>query len=74
MRTNPVSDVLDFLTQGGWTSYAFWLLTLASIVIAAVNLLRDPTQRSTTGTQFGRGCLSCCDMRRSLLTVVYGAA
>jgi uncharacterized membrane protein YphA (DoxX/SURF4 family) len=46
MRTNPISDVLDFFTQGGWTSYAFWLLTIASIVIAAVNLRRDSTQRS----------------------------
>jgi uncharacterized membrane protein YphA (DoxX/SURF4 family) len=46
MRTNPISDVLDFFTQGGWTSYVFWLLTIASVVIAAVNLLRDSTQRS----------------------------
>jgi hypothetical protein len=46
MRTNPFSDALDFLTQGGWTSYVFWLLTVASIVIAAVNLGRDSSQRS----------------------------
>jgi len=46
MRTNPISDALDFLTQGGWTSYVFWLLIIASVVIAAVNLLRDPSQRS----------------------------
>src|SRR4029077_19955008 len=46
MRTNPFSDALDFLTQGGWTSYVFWLLTIASIVIAAVNLGRDSSQRS----------------------------
>ena len=46
MRTNPFSDVLDFLTQGEWTSYVFALLVLASVVIAAVNLWRDPTQRS----------------------------
>ena len=46
MRTNPFSDALDFLTQGEWTSYVFWLLIIASIVIAAVNLLRDSSQRS----------------------------
>jgi uncharacterized membrane protein YphA (DoxX/SURF4 family) len=46
VRTNPFSDVLDFLTQGEWTSYVFWLLIIASIVIAAVNLLRDSSQRS----------------------------
>src|ERR1700747_803060 len=46
MRTNPISDVLEFLTQDGWTSYVFWLLTIASIVIAAINLRRDPSQRS----------------------------
>ena len=46
MRTNPISDVLEFLTQGEWTSYVFWLLAIASVVIAAVNLLRDPSQRS----------------------------
>jgi uncharacterized membrane protein YphA (DoxX/SURF4 family) len=46
MRTNPFSDALDFLTQGEWTSYVFWLLIIASIVIAAVNLVRDSSQRS----------------------------
>jgi uncharacterized membrane protein YphA (DoxX/SURF4 family) len=46
MRTNPFSDVLDFLTQGEWTSYVFALLALASVVIAAINLWSDPTQRS----------------------------
>jgi uncharacterized membrane protein YphA (DoxX/SURF4 family) len=46
MRTNPFSDVLEFLTQGEWTSYVFWLLIIASIVIAAVNLRHDSSQRS----------------------------
>ncbi|HYY28647.1 MAG TPA: TQO small subunit DoxD [Chthoniobacterales bacterium] len=46
MRTNPFSDVLDFLTEGSWTTYIFWLLTIASIVIAAVNFRRDSSQRS----------------------------
>jgi uncharacterized membrane protein YphA (DoxX/SURF4 family) len=46
MRTNPISDVLVFLTRGEWTSYVFWLLVIASVVIAAVNFLRDSSQRS----------------------------
>jgi uncharacterized membrane protein YphA (DoxX/SURF4 family) len=46
MRTNPFSDVLDFLTEGEWTTYVFWLLIIASIVIAAINLFRNSNQRS----------------------------
>jgi len=46
MRTNPISDALEFLTQGEWTSYVFWLLMIASIVIVAINLRRDSSQRS----------------------------
>src|ERR1700751_2531871 len=46
MRTNPISDALDFLTQREWTSYVFWLLIIASMVIAAFNLVRDSSQRS----------------------------
>jgi uncharacterized membrane protein YphA (DoxX/SURF4 family) len=46
MRTNPFSDALGFLTQASWTTYIFWLLLIASVVIAAVNLRRDSSQRS----------------------------
>ena len=46
MRTNPFSDALEFLTPGEWTSYVFLLLTIASIVIAAINLRREASQRS----------------------------
>ena len=46
MRTNPFSDVLDFLTQGEWTTYVFWLLIITSLVIAAINLFRNSNQRS----------------------------
>src|SRR5215472_684232 len=46
MRTNPFSDALEFLTPGEWTSYVFLLLTIASVVIAAINLRREASQRS----------------------------
>ena len=46
MRTNPFSDVLGFLTEDEWTSYVFWALIAASILIAAVNLFRNSEQRS----------------------------
>src|SRR6266849_7486278 len=46
MRTNPFSDALGFLTQASWTTYVFWLLLIASVVIAAVNVRRDSSQRS----------------------------
>jgi len=44
MRTNPISDVLEFLTQDGWTSYVFWLLIIASGAAAA---LREGRSAST---------------------------
>jgi uncharacterized membrane protein YphA (DoxX/SURF4 family) len=34
MKHNPLSDVVDFLQQPGWTTIVFWVLLLASIVIA----------------------------------------
>jgi uncharacterized membrane protein YphA (DoxX/SURF4 family) len=46
MRTNPFSDVFDFLTEGEWTTYVFLVLIIASVVLAAVNLFRNPDQRS----------------------------
>lgn len=46
MRTNPFSDVLDFLTEGEWTTYVFLVLLIASVVLAAINLFRNPNQRS----------------------------
>jgi uncharacterized membrane protein YphA (DoxX/SURF4 family) len=35
MNPNPLSDVLAFLLQPGWTTVIFWLLLVASIGIAA---------------------------------------
>jgi uncharacterized membrane protein YphA (DoxX/SURF4 family) len=46
MKTNPFSDTLAFLTHPGWTTYVFWLLLIASVVIAAVNVRRDSSQRT----------------------------
>ncbi len=54
---NPVTDVLQFLTArtsdyldlGGWRFFIvalFWILLIASIVLAVVNLRDDPAQRS----------------------------
>jgi len=46
MRTNPFSDVLDFLAGTEWTNYVIWLLLIATLFIAGFNLRRDPEQRS----------------------------
>jgi uncharacterized membrane protein YphA (DoxX/SURF4 family) len=43
---NPISDTWTFLTRGGWTTLVFWLMLIASILIAAINLIRDEEQRS----------------------------
>ena len=36
----------DFLVHGGPISLVFWLLLVGSILLAAINLARDPQQRS----------------------------
>ena len=45
MRPNPIADALDFLT-GSTLFYMFILLVLISLIIAAINLVRDPGQRN----------------------------
>jgi hypothetical protein len=45
MRPNPIADALEFLT-GSALFYVFILLVAASLIIAAVNLARDPGQRT----------------------------
>src|ERR1700739_3403756 len=45
MKPNPLSDVIDFLTQPGWTTAIFWLLLVASIAIAAYAYRTIPGQR-----------------------------
>ncbi len=46
MNRNPISDVVGFLLQPGWTTVVFWLLLLASIAIAIYVSRRIPGQRS----------------------------
>jgi len=45
MKPNPLSDVIDFLTQPGWTTAIFWLLLVASIAIAVYAYSAIPGQR-----------------------------
>jgi uncharacterized membrane protein YphA (DoxX/SURF4 family) len=45
MRPNPWTDVVHFMQQPGWTTYAFWVLVIASIAIAAYALATIPEQR-----------------------------
>ena len=45
MRPNPIADAIQFLT-GSVLFYVFILLVVVSLVVAAINLSRDPAQRS----------------------------
>ena len=47
MRTNPFSDAVRFLTHGArWPSSVYWLLLVASVLVAAINWRADSRQRS----------------------------
>jgi uncharacterized membrane protein YphA (DoxX/SURF4 family) len=46
MRRNPLHDVLAFLSAPSWTTSVFWLLLVASVVLAIAAWRSDPTQRS----------------------------
>jgi uncharacterized membrane protein YphA (DoxX/SURF4 family) len=46
MNPNPFSDVIAFTTQAAWTTAVFWLLVLASVLVAAVVWRRLPEQRN----------------------------
>jgi uncharacterized membrane protein YphA (DoxX/SURF4 family) len=61
MRPNPITDAIQFLT-GSALSYVFIILVIASLVIAGINLSRDPEQRrlkniSTFALRFFVGCM-----------------
>ena len=46
MRPNPLHDAVHFLTQSAWFTPVFWLLLLASVVIAVLAWHRDAAQRT----------------------------
>ena len=45
MPENPISDLIAFLTDPSWPTPIFWLLAIASVVIAVVVWRRRPEQR-----------------------------
>jgi len=46
MRPNPLYDAAQFLTKPGWFTPVFWLLLLASIVVAVLVWRQQPEQRT----------------------------
>jgi uncharacterized membrane protein YphA (DoxX/SURF4 family) len=50
MNPNPFSDVVAFVTNPVWTTAVFWLLVLASVVIAVYVWNRLPEQRTFSNT------------------------
>jgi len=48
MNPDPISDVVNFLLQPAWTTAVFWLLGLASVVIAIYAFSTIPSQRRVT--------------------------
>ncbi|MGA8400083.1 MAG: hypothetical protein WB697_09340 [Stellaceae bacterium] len=45
MPENPISDLIEFLTDPSWPTPIFWLLMIASIAIAVIVWRRRPEQR-----------------------------
>jgi uncharacterized membrane protein YphA (DoxX/SURF4 family) len=46
MRPDPLHDAVQFLTRPAWFTPVFWLLLLASVIIAVLVWRRDPAQRT----------------------------
>ncbi|MEO8714539.1 MAG: hypothetical protein ABI369_05965 [Acetobacteraceae bacterium] len=46
MRPDPFHDVLGFLGKPGWPTWVFWLLLVASVLIACMAWARHPAQRT----------------------------
>ena len=46
MNPNPLSDVVQFLTQPGWPTPVYWALVAASVAIALYVLATTPAQRT----------------------------
>jgi uncharacterized membrane protein YphA (DoxX/SURF4 family) len=45
MNSNPISDLIEFLTDPVWPTPVFWLLMIGSVAIAVVVWRRRPEQR-----------------------------
>ena len=46
MKPNPLSDVIQFLTQAAWTTGVYWLLILSSISVAVYAWATIESQRT----------------------------
>ena len=46
MRPNPLDDAANFLTRAGWFTPVFWLLLIASILLAVLAARAEPAQRT----------------------------
>jgi len=46
MKPNPISHVIEFLTQPAWTTAVYWLLMLGTVAIAAYALATIESQRT----------------------------
>jgi uncharacterized membrane protein YphA (DoxX/SURF4 family) len=49
MRPNPLLDAAQFLTRPDWFTWVFWLLLLASAILAVIAWRSDPAQRTHRG-------------------------
>src|SRR5207244_2211147 len=61
MRPNPIDDATRFLSSSA-LHYVFLVLVIASLIVAGINLARDPAQRSlkhlaTYALRFFIGCM-----------------
>jgi uncharacterized membrane protein YphA (DoxX/SURF4 family) len=46
MKPNPISHVIEFLTQPAWPTAVYWLLMLASVAVAVYALVTSENQRT----------------------------
>jgi uncharacterized membrane protein YphA (DoxX/SURF4 family) len=68
MQPNPLHDAIQFLTRPGWFTPAFWLLLIASIVLAVLAARADPAQRTlrAAGLWLLRVLVGCMWWQQSL--------
>jgi uncharacterized membrane protein YphA (DoxX/SURF4 family) len=67
MRPNPIADAVNFLT-GSALHYVFIALVVISVIIALINLARDPAQRTLKdiATYFLRFFIGCMWWQQTL--------